>query len=67
MESQVGRELPESKHKEVVQHVTEAHKILNKLRQEVGKHPATDEAIREAIQRLEMALAILSVKTGGMF
>jgi len=52
---------------EVVQHITEAHKILSKLRQEASKHPATDEAVREAIQRLEMALAILSVKTGGMF
>jgi len=51
----------------VVQHITEAHKILSKLRQEANKHPAMDEAVHEAIQRLEMALAILSVKTGGMF
>jgi hypothetical protein len=50
-----------------VQHITEAHKILSKLRQEANKHPAIDEAVHEAIQRLEMALAILSVKTGGMF
>ena len=52
---------------EVVQHITEAHKILSKVRQEANKHPAVDEAVREAIQRLEMAMAILSVKTGGMF
>jgi hypothetical protein len=51
----------------VVQHVTEAHKILSRLQQEATKHPAMDEAVHEAIQRLEMALAILSVKTGGMF
>ena len=67
MESQGGKELPESRQKELVQHVSEAHKILSKLRQEAGKHSATDEAVREAVQRLEMALAILSVKTGGMF
>jgi len=57
----------EPKRTQAVQHITEAHKILSKLRQEAGKHPAMDEAVREAIQRLEMALAILSVKTGGMF
>ena len=51
----------------MVQHITEAHKILSKVRQEANKHPAVDEAVREAIQRLEMAMAILSVKTGGMF
>ena len=53
-------------HAAAVQHVTEAHRILNRLRQEAAKHPAPGEAIVEAIQKLEMALAILSVKTGGM-
>ena len=53
-------------HAEAVQHITEAHRILNKLRQEADKHPAPREAILEAIQKLEMALAILSVKTGGV-
>jgi len=48
-------------HAEVVQHITEAHQILGKLRQELDKHPA----VEEAIQKLEMALALLSVKTGG--
>jgi len=65
VESQRGSGLPEP-NQQVVQHITEAHKILSRLR-EAGKHSATDEAIREAVQRLEMALAILSVKTGGMF
>lgn len=56
---------PNAEHAEAVQHITEAHRILNKLRQEADKHPAPREAIVEAIQKLETALAILSVKTGG--
>jgi len=52
---------------EAVQHITEAHRILNRLRDEANKHPAPREAIAEAVQKLEMALAILSVKTGGVF
>ena len=65
MEPQNAKAVPD--HTEVVQHITEAHKILSKVRQEANKHPAVDEAVHEAIQRLEMAMAILSVKTGGMF
>lgn len=53
-------------HRQAVQHITEAQRILNKLREETGKHPASREAIAEAVQKLEMALAILSVKTGGV-
>ncbi len=53
-------------HAEAVQHITKAHQILNGLRDEAEKHPATREAVAEAIQKLELALAILSVKTGGM-
>jgi len=51
---------------EAVRHITEAHRILSKLREEAEKHPAPREAVSEAVQKLEMALAILSVKTGGM-
>jgi len=58
---------PQPNREQAVQHIAEAHKILSQLRQEAGKHSAMDEAVREAIQRLEMALAMLSVKTGGMF
>jgi len=65
----VGTDKPtagqDGKHAEAVRHVAEAHRILNKLREEADKHPAPREAIAEAIQKLEMALAILSVKTGG--
>jgi len=52
-------------HGEAVQHITEAHRILNRLREEADKHPAPREAIVEAMQKLERALALLSVKTGG--
>ncbi len=51
---------------EAVEHIFEAHRILKKLRDEAEKHPAPREAMAEAIQKLELALAILSVKTGGM-
>ena len=56
----------QGQHDKLVQHLTEAHGILNKLREEAEKHPAPREAIAEAVQKLEMALAILSVKTGGL-
>jgi hypothetical protein len=52
---------------EAVQHLAEAHRLLDELRKEGDKHAAPREALVEAIQKLEMALAILSVKTGGMF
>jgi len=64
----VGTEKPtgeSGKHTEEVQHITEAHRILNKLREQADKHPAPREAIVEAMQKLERALAVLSVKTGG--
>ncbi len=44
------------------EHVAEAHRILNGLRQENIKHPDLDAAIG----RLEMALSILTTNTGGM-
>lgn len=56
---------PQAQHAEAVQHITEAHRILHRVREEADKHPAPREAIVEAMQKLEMALAILSVKTGG--
>lgn len=67
MDSQNERASPKPNREQAVQHITEAHRILSKLREEAGKHPMMDEAVREAVQRLEMALAMLSVKTGGMF
>ncbi len=55
----------QGQHAEAVKHITEAHGILKKLRDQSDKHPASREAVAEAIQKLESALAILSVKTGG--
>jgi len=68
-EANVGTDKPsagqDEKRTEAVQHLSEAHRILNKLREEADKHPAPREALIEAMQKLERALAILSVKTGG--
>ncbi|MGA6981651.1 MAG: hypothetical protein WCC95_13470 [Candidatus Sulfotelmatobacter sp.] len=42
--------------------VAGAHKILQTLQEKIGPHPE----IGEAITKLEMALNILAVKTGGV-
>jgi hypothetical protein len=44
------------------EHVAEAHRILNGLRQQLDQHPD----LEEAIAKLEMALSILTTRTGGM-
>jgi hypothetical protein len=44
------------------EHVGEAHQLLTRLRQKVHEHPELDAAI----ERLELALAVLNVGTGGM-
>lgn len=67
MDSKEEKNLPGSNNRELVEHVAEAHKILSALQPQANQHPALNEAVREAIQRLEMAMALLSVKTGGMF
>ena len=46
-----------------VEHVSHAHELLTALRARIGEHPELAEAIR----KLESALNILTVKTGGMF
>jgi hypothetical protein len=46
-----------------VAHVTSAHQLLKSLRKRIGEHPE----LAEAISKLESALNILTVKTGGMF
>ncbi len=43
-------------------HVAEAHRRLSILRQQLEVHPD----LEAAIERLEMALSILTTKTGGM-
>lgn len=47
---------------EAAKHVAEAQSLLQNLRQELDEHPA----IEEAILKLEMALSILTTKSGGM-
>lgn len=46
----------------VAEHVTGAHSLLKVLQEKIGEHPE----IGQAVHKLEMALAILEVKTGGM-
>jgi hypothetical protein len=45
-----------------VEHVSSAHQLLNSLRKRIGEHPE----LAEAINKLETALNMLTVKTGGM-
>jgi hypothetical protein len=44
------------------QQVAEAHSLLMRLKESLATHPELDEAI----ERLELALSILTTKTGGM-
>lgn len=54
---------PESNsQQQAAEHVAAAHQLLRTLQQKIGKHPE----IGEAVNKLEMALAILGVQTGGM-
>jgi len=43
-------------------HIAGAHKVLKALQEKIGQHPE----LGDAITRLEMALSILTVETGGM-
>ena len=47
---------------QAVDYITSAHQILKALHEEVGRHPE----IGAAITKLEMALNLLAVKTGGL-
>jgi hypothetical protein len=47
---------------QATEHVAEAHRRLSALRQQLDKHPD----LEIAIERLEMALSILTNKTGGL-
>ena len=47
---------------EVAEHLAEAHRLLNSLRQRLDEHPE----LEEAIAKLELALSILTTRTGGM-
>jgi hypothetical protein len=43
-------------------HIASAHELLNTLQEKIGKHPE----IGAAITKLEMALNVLEIKTGGL-
>ena len=47
---------------DAAEHEAEAHRILNGLREKLDQHPD----LEEAINKLELALSILTTKTGGM-
>ena len=47
---------------EAAAHIASAHQILNALQEKIGKHPE----LGAAITKLETALNILAVKTGGL-
>jgi len=44
-------------------HIAGAHQILRTLQEKMGQHPE----LATAITKLEMALSILAVKTGGQW
>jgi hypothetical protein len=47
---------------QAAEHVAAAHELLKALQEKIGEHPE----IGQAVNRLETALAILGVQTGGM-
>ena len=47
---------------EAAEYVAEAHRRLTSLRQQLDKHPD----LEAAIERLELALSVLTTRTGGM-
>jgi hypothetical protein len=47
---------------QAVAYITSAHAILKALHEEIGRHPE----IGAAITKLEMALNLLAVETGGL-
>ncbi len=57
-----GESKPESSQTEAAEHVAAAYHLLKTLEEKIGEHPE----IGQAVNKLEMALAILGVQTGGM-
>ncbi len=62
MEEKETERNPEPGSAQAAAHIASAHQILNALQEKIGKHPE----IGAAITKLEMALNVLSVKTGGL-
>jgi hypothetical protein len=53
---------PEQDPAQAAAHIASAHQILTALQEKIGKHPE----LGAAITKLEMALNVLAIKTGGM-
>jgi hypothetical protein len=53
---------PDQKSTEAEAHIKSAHQILKGLQEKMGQHPE----IGAAITKLEMALNVLAVETGGL-
>lgn len=53
---------PEQNSAQAVAHIASAHEILNALQEKIGKHPE----IGAAITNIEIALNILTIKTGAL-
>ena len=53
---------PDASQNPAAEHVAEAHKLLKTLRGQLEQHPELDEAI----VKLELALSVLTLQTGGL-
>ncbi len=53
---------PERDPAQAAAHIASAHQILKALQEKIGEHPE----IGAAITKIEMALNILEIKTGGL-
>jgi hypothetical protein len=53
---------PEGHPAQAAAHIASAHQILKAMQEKIGEHPE----LGAAILKLEMALNILAVQTGGM-
>jgi hypothetical protein len=53
---------PDTDQAKAVEQVAEAHSLLTALRKKLDEHPELEEAIR----KLEMALSVLTIESGGM-
>jgi hypothetical protein len=47
---------------EATQNIAEAHRLLTTLRERLDRHPE----LEQAIEKLEMALSTLTIKSGGL-
>jgi hypothetical protein len=61
MEPQSERK-PEQDSAQAAAHIASAQQILNALQEKIGKHPE----LAAAINKLEVALNILTIKTGAL-